>query len=299
MLFHSLESKRGSFGFVCKAKCDKLRCAAKLLHDVFFSFEISDPERDEIIRKFNEECKLYSTINHPCIVQFLGAAILEERPVFLMELMDESLMSFIARSTDFHAPVGFHVEVDITHDVAMGLSYLHSRNIYHRDLSSNNILLSKGHKAKISDFGVSKLLDTEGSFTGLHSRNLTRSPGTPYFMPPEANEDRPRYSDKLDVFSLGVICIHLLSKIPPQPTARLISEIDSRGREIFIPVSEMEHRQFEISKISPNHKLLSIAIYMINDKPDDRPSANEVCDRMEEVKLLKEYDESRVVSSPS
>ena len=279
---------RGSYGFVCKAKCDKLHCAAKLLHNLFFSSH--DPGSQELIKKFKDECRLLSTIVHPCIVQFLGVAMLGNQPILLTELMDESLMSFITRSID--TPLSFQFEVDIIHDIAMGMSYLHSRKILHRDLSSNNVLLSKGSKAKISDFGVSKFFDVDGSFSSLRSKYQTMCPGTPQFMPPEATRSIPVYSDKLDVFSFGVVCLHLLSKCPPTPGLEQEEEIDSLGRVIYVPISELKRREHEISKIDPSHSLLPVSIFMIADKPDERPNADEVCNMIEHVKYSNEYTDS-------
>ena len=282
---------RGSYGFVCKAKCDKLLCAAKLLHNVFFLSH--DPGTKEVIQKFREECRILSTIVHPCIVQFLGVAMLGEQPVLLTELMDESMMSFIARSTDSQVNLSFRYEVDIVHDVAMGLSYLHSRKILHRDLSSNNVLLSRGCKAKITDFGVSKFFDANGSFSTIsNTKYLTRCPGTAQFMPPESIRNADTYSDKLDIFSFGVICLHLLSKCPPNPGPDQKQEIDSLGRKIFVSIPEMQRREYEISKISPNHSLLPVSVSMIADEPCDRPTADEVCDTLSEIKSTKLYTDS-------
>ncbi len=278
---------RGSYGYVCKAKCDKLHCAAKLLHDLFFTSQ--DSGSQELVQKFKDECRLLSTIVHPCIVQFLGVALLDNQPVLLTELMEESLMSFISRLT---TPLSFHLEVDIVQDIAMAISYLHSRKILHRDLSSNNVLLNKGCKAKISDFGVSKFFDVDGAFAGLRSKYQTMCPGTPQFMPPEATRSTPVYSDKLDIFSFGVICLHLLSNCPPNPGPEQKEEIDSLGREIFVPISELKRREHEISKIDPNHRLLPISIFMISDKPDERPNADQVCDIVEHTKYSNEYNDS-------
>ena len=280
---------KGAYGFVCKGKCDKLQCAAKLLHSVFLTFN-QDSGVQTIIRKFTEECRLLSTINHPCIVQFLGVARIDEQPILLTELMDESLLKFIEKSHSKHVPISLYTEVNIIHDIAVALSYLHSRNILHRDLSSNNVLLllNAGCKAKISDFGVSKLYDLEAEF-GLQSKYLTKCPGTPMFMSPEAIKENPQYSDKLDVFSLGVICIHLLSKKHPDPSPMTRPEIDSRGRDILVPVLEHERRQENIKLIDSSHPLRSLALKMISDNPSNRPTADDVCDSVEKIKTLESY----------
>ena len=76
--------------------------------------------------------------------------------VLLMELMDESLTRFLERVQD---PLTYHTEVNLFHDIALALSYLHSNGIVHRDLSSNNVLLMAGSRAKVTNFGMVKLYD--------------------------------------------------------------------------------------------------------------------------------------------
>ena len=78
----------GSYGSVCKALCDDLPCAAKILHPTLFQFTTS-PENTSIMQKFEQECRLLSAIKHPHIVQYLGTYLDPELmlPVLLMELM--------------------------------------------------------------------------------------------------------------------------------------------------------------------------------------------------------------------
>ena len=87
----------GAYGKVCKAKCGQLPCAAKLLHDTLF--QDNDPGAHNITSKFLQEC---STIKHPNIDQYLGTTSdpQSQRPVLLMELMDESLTRFLEKLTD-------------------------------------------------------------------------------------------------------------------------------------------------------------------------------------------------------
>ena len=128
----------GSYGKVCKAKCGQLPCAAKLLHDTLL--QNNDPGTRKLTTKFLQECQFLSTITHPNIVQYLGTATdpQSQRPVLLMELMDESLTRFLEKLTD---RLPYHSQLIICHDVALALAYLHANDIIHRDLSSNKVLL--------------------------------------------------------------------------------------------------------------------------------------------------------------
>ena len=163
----------GSYGAVCKAKCDDLLCAAKIIHPTLFdptALHQTAPQRDlehrQPIRRFEQECEFMSAIRHPNIVQYLGMFRDTDTrlPVLLMELMDNNLTHFLESSTQ---PIPYHIQVNICHDITLALSFLHSNNIVHRDLSSNNILMRGNILAKVTDFGMSTLGDINPQATHL------------------------------------------------------------------------------------------------------------------------------------
>ena len=224
----------GAYGAVCKAMCDELPCAAKLLHSAFFQF--NDPGVLASTRRFEQECELMGRIRHPCIVQYLGTVQDPEshRPILLMELMDESLTKFLERS---NGPLAYHLQVNLSYDIALALAYLHSNGVVHRDLSSNNVLITAGSRAKVTDFGMLKLLEQNMCMTPL-----TNCPGTVAYMPPEALVDEPEYTDKLDCFSLGVLMIQIITCNFPKPTKSTYIVLDPKyptGR-VLVPVPEVE-----------------------------------------------------------
>ena len=145
----------GSYGKVCRAKCDDLICAAKLLHETLFDPALITLKREHRLPmwRFEQECEFLSTIRHPNIVQYLSVYRDPDTrlPVLLMELMDDSLTHFLESSPQ---PIPYHIQVNICHDITLALSFLHSNNIVHRDLSSNNVLLISSIRAKVTDFGM-------------------------------------------------------------------------------------------------------------------------------------------------
>ena len=89
--------------------------------------------------------------------------------------------------------IPYHVQVDLLHDIALALTFLHANGIIHRDLSSNNVLLISNVRAKVTDFGTAKLGDLNPRVSHL---TFTMCPGTDVYMPPEAVQDKPVYTLK-------------------------------------------------------------------------------------------------------
>ena len=271
----------GSYGKVCKAKCGQLPCAAKLLHDTMFS--TNDPGIRKFVEQFEQECRFLKSIEHPNIVQFLGTVRdpRSRRLALLMELMDESLTKFLERST---GPLPYHTQLNICHGVALALAYLHSNDIIHRDLSSNNVLLiGEGSRAKVTDFGMSKLI---GVNPRASMTPLTMCPGTAAYMPPEALVTPPRYSNKLDCFSHGVLTIQIVTRQFPNPTDPTTTVEDARFPTgiVHVPVPERDRHKKDIDLVDPNHPLLALALHCLKDRGTERPSADELCGRLATLK---------------
>ena len=280
----------GSYGKVCKAECDGLLCAAKVIHETLFdptAQQLIAPHREHRLpmRRFEQECEFLSTIRHPNIIQYLGMYQDPDThlPVLLMELMDDSLTHFLESSPQ---PIPFHTQVNICHDVTLALSFLHSNGIVHRDLSSNNVLMIGNIRAKVTDFGMARLGDMNPRATQL---TFTMCPGTDVYMPPEAVKDKPMYTEKIDCFSFGVIAIQTMTRLFPQPGDRRM-EVEVAGLGLLEKrISEQERRQNHISKIDPSHPLLATALDCLKDDPAERPNAQKLCETVATLKRIPRY----------
>ena len=169
------------------------------------------------------------------------------------------------------------------------MSYLHANNIIHRDLSSNNVLIMAKRRAKVTDFGMSRLTNTTLTLTPS-----TMCPGTLAFMPPEALEETPRYTNKLDCFSEGVLLIQVVTRLWPDPGPRTRTVYDSRSPTgmIHIPVLEHDRRKNHIDMIDHSHPFLPLAIDCLQYQEKERPSSAEVCQKLGSLKESEEYRES-------
>ena len=164
----------------------------------------------------------------------------------------------------------------------MGLRYLHSqttrKHILHHDLSSNNILLSSNLKAKISDMGGARFSD---------SSKLTMTPGTPVFMPPEAKVETPQYDTSIDIFSYGIIMIHIFTGKWPDPKDNSFNTI---------PVSEAKRHEESLKIIGNDHPLIDLIYSCIDDNPQQRPNAEETAQRLS--RIASEFPPTNYTYSP-
>ena len=289
-LYKSESLGSGSYGGVCKARCDGLLCAAKIMHPTLF--DLHDPGTTSYLCKFQEECYLLSLARHPNVVQYLATCYDPDTrlPVLLMELCDESLTAFLERSP---GPVSFQIQVNICHDIALALVYLHSNGLIHRDLTGNNVLLIAGPRAKITDFGMSKLASVNPRMTAL-----TLCPGNMLYMSPEALDEANSYTAKLDVFSFGVIIIQILTRQFPNPTYRFrrvgvqqSERQEDGGKDIREIVPELERRQADLKLIPDTHVLKPLALQCLKNETK-RPSTLQLSESLSELKNTSQYTES-------
>ena len=289
VLYKSQALGTGSYGGVCKATCDGLLCAAKIMHPTLF--DLRDPGTTSYLRRFVEECRLLSLARHPNVVQYLATYRDPEThlPVLLMELCDESLCRFLERSV---GPLPYHTELNISHDIAPALVYLHTNGLIHRDLTGNNILMIGGVRAKVTDLGMSKLAGINPRMTPL-----TLCPGNLQYMSPEALEEPPSYTEKLDIFSLGVLLVQIMTRQFPDPGPRFqVLDIPDDPRipesTVRVPIPETQRRSAHLQLISSTHPLKAVAVNCLKGKERERPSAQQLSNTLSELKGGPQYAES-------
>ena len=110
-------------------------------------------------------------------------------------------------------------------------------------------------------------------------------------MPPEALNQTPSYTHKLDCFSLGVLAIQIVTRKFPAPTERFESIPSPQSPAGFVlqPVSEEKRRSSHISMIEESHPFLPLISQCLSYKEQDRPSALDICRRMAKLKDSELY----------
>ena len=274
---------KGSYGVVYEACYHGAKVAVKKLHSIFFE-DVSVAENIGILKSWRNELQLMSKILHPNIVQFYGVYNSESQKnvklsgntFIVSELMHKSL-----RARNLETPkLKYNEIVNILHDIAAGLCYLHERPspIMHRDLASKNILLTTSGRAKIADLGVAKIISQK-------QESLTRHPGTDAYMPVEAIAFENGYDCSIDIYALGVIGLEL--GIGKDPTA---TQCLKKVGTTYVPVEEMERRKKDFTDLEGKYNVhLKTFILQCLDKMESRITAITALKLLEEHKHSKHY----------
>ncbi|TYI04367.1 lysM domain receptor-like kinase 3 isoform X2 [Gossypium hirsutum] len=156
-------------------------------------------------REFLAELKVLTHVHHLNLVRLIGYCV--EGSLFLVyEFIENGNLSQHLRWQD-RDPLPWLARVQIGLDSARGLEYIHEHTVplyIHRDIKSANILIDKNFRAKVADFGLTKL--TEYGNTSLQTRLV----GTFGYMPPEYAQ-YGEVSPKVDVYAFGVVLYELIS----------------------------------------------------------------------------------------
>ena len=265
------ELGRGSYATLLELEYIGLKCAGKKIHKLL----LRQGDASYTVRRFAEECRLLSQVRHPNIVQFLGVYFQQgmRAPILVMEFLPTNLTSCI----ECYGILPKEISYSILHGVALGLCYLHSQipPIVHRDISSNNVLLTPNMTAKISDLGVAKILN----LTPLQVSRMTQTPGTPAYMPPEVMVANPKYDTSVDEFSYGIMMVHIFSGQWPEPQ---VGPSRIEGGKL-IPVTEAERHDVFFKVIEYNHPLKDLTHRCINNDPQLRPHACEIVRQVNQI----------------
>ena len=212
----------GSFGTVFKGQWREKACAAKVLNPLGQEVLTGTPITqqaiipEEMLRKFRRECEFMKDCQHPNIVAYYDTLLYPRcnLPVLVMELLQTSLSRYI---TDKGAVISLMIEIGLSRNVASALEFLHDRNLIHRDLCSDNVLVNYSCRvpiAKVSDFGISRMIVKPEQL----SHTLTSFGHRVGYLPQEAFSYPADYDASLDIFMFGVIMTLIAQKVPSVKT---------------------------------------------------------------------------------
>ena len=228
----------GTFGDVYRARLWGTEIALKLLRQEEFATS------ESVLQELKKEVSILSQLRHPNVVLYLGACTVPPHVCIATEWCGRGSLHDVLHDHSIH--VNAKLVVELAMGVAQGVNYLHSleHRIIHRDLKSANILVNKNWQVKVADLGLSfqrakdgerlrsPLASTRGSAgrargsTGGTAGRAAASAapaaaddefgivGTPEYIAPEVMEGLP-YSEKVDVYSFGILLCELVARAPP------------------------------------------------------------------------------------
>jgi len=241
---------RGSFGLVYKGKYFGTPVCAKVVP--------MDHHCPDDIKQVQREIAALKTLNHPNLVQFFGLFSLHNEMYIVTEYIPGGTVRKCIEKDK--GETTWASRVKMANDVASAISFLHSRNIIHRDIKSENLLLTETGDVKLCDFGLSR------NVAEPKKRQRMTLCGTDDFMAPEVTLGLD-YDAACDIFSFGLFLAELILR-------EKIEDVLPRG----------PHNMFQLDKdkflllIPPDTppELASLVLKCSDYDPSARPDAKQV-----------------------
>lgn len=237
-------------------------------------------------REFTAEMETIGKIKHRNLVPLLGYCKVGEERLLVYEYMKYgSLEDVLHDPKKAGIKMNWSVRRKIAIGAARGLAFLHHNcipHIIHRDMKSSNVLLDENLEARVSDFGMARLMSAMD--THLSVSTLA---GTPGYVPPEYYQSF-RCSTKGDVYSYGVVLLELLTGKRPTDSAdfgdnNLVGWVKQHAKmkisDVFDPELMKEDPNLEIELLQH----LRVACACLDDRPWRRPTMIQVMAMFKEI----------------
>ena len=165
---------------------------------------------NEKLESVKNEAEILSSLNNKYIVKYYESFHLSQNIYIVMEYCEKGDLCTYMSERQKNKKQSYHFNEDFIWklfiQISIGLYYIHSKKILHRDIKTLNIFLTKDLNGKIGDLGVAKVLEgTNHAITFI---------GTPYYVSPEMCQNKP-YNEKSDIWALGCILYELITFCHP------------------------------------------------------------------------------------
>ncbi|KAK7735299.1 ATP binding [Cytospora paraplurivora] len=186
----------------------------------------SDSRKKSMIDALKREISLLRELRHPNIVQYLGCSSSPEYLNIFLEYVPGGSVQTMLNS---YGALPEPLVRSFVRQILTGLSYLHGKEIIHRDIKGANILVDNKGTIKISDFGISKKLEASNILSGAaNNKHRPSLQGSVYWMAPEVVK-QTSYTRKADIWSLGCLVVEMMTGTHPFPDCTQLQAIFKIG----------------------------------------------------------------------
>nr|XP_043607291.1 lysM domain receptor-like kinase 3 [Erigeron canadensis] len=245
-------------------------------------------------KEFLAELKVLCKIHHINVVELLGFASGEDHLYLIYEFVSNGSLSEHLHDPLLkgHQPLSWTARAQIALDAAKGIEYIHDHTkerYVHRDIKTTNILLDKGLRAKVADFGLAKLVGRTNDDDFI----ATRLVGTPGYLPPESVKEL-HVTTKTDVFAFGVVLAELITgkralmrdnretnKMKSLITVitKVFEEEDPEGALVSVRDGSLR----DSYPIDDLYKMAEVSYWCLSEDPNNRPEIREVVDSLARI----------------
>ncbi|PHH62942.1 hypothetical protein CDD81_6575 [Ophiocordyceps australis] len=186
----------------------------------------SDARKKSMIEALKREISLLRDLRHANIVQYLGCSSSADKLNIFLEYVPGGSVQTMLNS---YGALPEPLVRSFVRQILTGLSYLHNRDIIHRDIKGANILVDNKGTIKISDFGISKKLEASNILSGANNnRHRPSLQGSVFWMAPEVVK-QTSYTRKADIWSLGCLVVEMMTGNHPFPDCSQLQAIFKIG----------------------------------------------------------------------
>ncbi len=240
-------------------------CYAKVYHathkdygdEVAIKFFKSEVLEGAVADRISREVAIGRDFQHPGLVQAFGFGTFREAPYIVMDFVKGTSLRELVDG----GPLPIEQACELVRQLSEALRYAHGKGVIHRDLKPANIFLSESGQAKILDFGISKVLDTQH-----HLTRTGEALGTPMYMAPE--QMKGMAFPATDVYALGAIFFEMLTGETVFHGVTSMEVLSQHARET--PRSASDLRE------SVPQELSELIQQMLAKRPENRLSLEEV-----------------------
>ncbi|KAK3037434.1 hypothetical protein RJ639_031928 [Escallonia herrerae] len=250
------------------------------------------PGNTKGITQVLNEVRILCQVNHRSLVRLLGCCVELEQPLLIYEYVPNGTLFEHLHGLRSHECVtlDWRRRLRIAHQTAEGLAYLHFSAvppIYHRDVKSSNILLDEKLDAKVSDFGLSRLVDTSENDC---SHICTSAQGTLGYLDPEYYLNL-QLTDRSDVYSFGVVLLELLTS---KKAIDFNREEENLNLVVYVKRIINEEKLMDVVdsglkegasniELDTMRALGNLAAACLDERRQNRPSMKEVAEEIEYI----------------